>query len=391
MRKLIKCISLFGFSLLFLSGCAKSNSGNKVAAAPINKAAGKETLDLNKLNPEERAQVEKVALDVKNLVRLTESADNAFRQIWKRWLGQDPTVNIFSGLNKALMSGYSEGGLPFAKSENPKIDCKKASLKIEEAQEITENKIKFQAPQTYSLIDGKCSALPGETKIQAMRDQKGRDYYTVSYYPKEEKEWVGNIISFYGFPSEKKAEGSDKKEKPVFIFQKAELASRCNLYMSKEGKLTHLACVNLGQDTSEKTAIVMKELMWEGASDTSTFKASSLEITVSDEKGPRVLKGYQLVDDVKGNAINVHATDFETGEESSTVISKDGQMPELPSDKAVQAPISKQVKPQNEATSNEPLVQSGDQAVSPDQIGLDGEVVPLSEIDTPTQDATSVR
>lgn len=395
MKKLIKGISLLGFSVLFLSGCGKSNSVNKVAAAPMNKAAGKETLDLNKLNPEERAQVEKVALDVKNLVKLTKEADGAFQEVWEVFLNQQGPNSLFKGISSALESGYSEDGLPLADSQNPKEQCKRVRLKIEKQTEIVQNKIKFQAPQVYSLTGGECSALPGDTLIYAMKDAKERNYFAIKHTPRDFSAWVGVLVSAYGFPAEKKAEaGGDAKQKPSFVFEKVDKAVRCDMYMNQSGKLQILTCANLGHDDTKESSVVFKDFRWNSYSEEQTIKASGLRVKVNPEKGPQVVSSFEISDSIPKNEIVISEKEIESGDESSRAVPRKGESLEIPpvnGEIAAKAAAVKQVKPQNEATSNEPVVQSGDQAVSPDQVGLDGEIVPLDQIDTPTQDATSVR
>lgn len=405
MKKQLKVISLLGFSVLFLSACGKNTAGNKVAAAPMKAQANKpETIDLQKLSPQEKAQVEKQALDVKNLLKLSGEADNVFREITKRGLGFEMADNIFKGLLTALKSGYSEGGLPLEKSANANEQCQRSSLTIIKHTEITQNSIKFQAPEAYSLERGACAAALGQNKIEAMKDSSGRHFFRYSHLPLDGSTWVGNILNMHGFPSEKKQEGTDKSQQPIFEFIKTGIVARCDMYMNEDGKLTYLNCVNVGHDISKTSAIVFKRLFWESASKTSTFTASALQVELKDSER-HVTMGLDLVDDVKEGVINVKVTEFETGKTTDASVPRDDAKPGLPSDKEMKAPLAsgetapaatssgsaKEVKPLSEVNTNEPVMQSGDQAISPDQVGVDGEIVPLEQIDTATQGIPSVR
>jgi len=289
------------------AGGAKVNSpkkdtarGNKAAEKTENAADKGKVVDESKMTVPQKAELNRIAKDMKELRPLFRDAGSLYKEFWPIIIKPDSAkegMNILMLVSWILESNYNVQGKRYVK--DGKAECK---IGVSELKSVTTNQ--------YDILFAKCDAKT-DLKAIARLVREGELWnilFDIGAMDGSTSNMMGNLMQIW---NAKDAAG-------------AKVESMCKLDRIKKnsGRLASMTCVNIGHDISDTKYLLVKKLEFQNPI-ASPEQSTPLEIEFSifevlNGEKPKETKTGTATDEIKLGNFLVELTSVAPEEEATT-------------------------------------------------------------------------
>ncbi|MGZ5279717.1 MAG: hypothetical protein ACXWC9_07240 [Pseudobdellovibrionaceae bacterium] len=315
MDRVVKVLLAISVSAGVFAACNKNAGGAKVNTPKndtvrTNKATDKtdpaadkgKVVDDSKMTVQQKAEMSRIAKDVKELRPLFRDAGSLYKEFWPILIKPDSAkegMNILKLVSWILESNYNVQGKRYVK--DGKAECK---IGVSDLKSVTTNQ--------YDILFAKCDAKT-DFKAIARLVHEGESWsvlFDIGAMDGNTANMMGNLIQIW---NAKDAAG-------------AKVESMCKLDRIKKdsGRLASMTCMNIGHDISDSKYLLVKKLEFHNPI-ASPKQSAPLEIefsifeVINGEK-PKETKTGTATDEIKLGNFLVELTSVAPEQEASAAV-----------------------------------------------------------------------
>lgn len=301
MDRFLKTIFAVSICVAVFAACNKNGGGAKVNSprggqankpgATKNQPGSTPTQkeeDRSKQTPQQKAESDRMATDIKELRPLFRDAQDLIKQIWPVLIKPDAeksgSDNIFGLMSHALQSKYSVKGYKLDKTELDKAGCTKGETELKKISE-------YEYDLKYAPCDNKTN-LNAIARITRGSDNAWKiEFSRAGNLDAKPELMMGTLMKIW-----------NADVKPV-----------CNLKKLKHGRLGILECASIGQDIAADKYMIMDEIKFEHPMNDISHKVEEpLHIAwtrykVTGTSAPEKESSGTAVDQIKNGEIKIDA------------------------------------------------------------------------------------